>query len=588
MIYALRERIGKPELFTGRHAEISYLLRWLHNIPREISKTTALLSRRKGGKTAIMERLFNILWNENGKLIPLYIEIEDRPQWVLDLSYDYFRTIIRHYLSFKLRDPLLIKSDLSVEELWVVAEKHGVTILDSFFNTFLQFYRDRSLDLTFSSATKLPHNLAAVSGDFFVVMIDEFQYMNEYIYRDEALSNQERGLVGGYHNISESKIAPMLVSGSYVGWLRNIIGRYFIGRMRSRDINPKLSDDEGLECVFNYSRMLDIPVTGETAVLINELAHSDPFFISCIFSSDFPDFDLTDPEKVIGLLAYEIRNPGGELQKTWGEYIGKTLSKVNDRNAKRIVMFLNQEVNRNRQWTRPEIAEQLALKMSDEELEKKLKMLVSGDLISQGGNNFRYRGMQDDLLDKIFRYIFQEELENFQPHFETEYRIQMEKIIRENRSLRGRLNYYKGHITEYFIKQDLLKARRVGRRLADLVENCPKGVDFAEYESVRSQVRIKGQDTREFELDLYARPKGKPQASLVFEIKNRASGLTGRKEAEAFCEKLLMVRSIEQDERIFGVFVSVRGFTPDARKLLLDAGIMIADFQRWFGDILPE
>ncbi|MCP4701259.1 MAG: hypothetical protein GY862_31055, partial [Gammaproteobacteria bacterium] len=72
MIYALEERIGDPSLFCGRREQLDLLLDWADKIPGKISQSRALPGRRKCGKTALMQRLFNILWNRNDKVIPLY------------------------------------------------------------------------------------------------------------------------------------------------------------------------------------------------------------------------------------------------------------------------------------------------------------------------------------------------------------------------------------------------------------------------------------------------------------------------------------------------------------------------------------
>ncbi|MCP4344409.1 MAG: hypothetical protein GY795_02660, partial [Desulfobacterales bacterium] len=91
---ALKERIGEPSLFCGRKREMDLLLKWTEKIPRELSKSRALLGRRKSGKTAIMQRLFNILWNQNGRVIPFYFEVLDQDQWLLDFCDKYYRTFI--------------------------------------------------------------------------------------------------------------------------------------------------------------------------------------------------------------------------------------------------------------------------------------------------------------------------------------------------------------------------------------------------------------------------------------------------------------------------------------------------------------
>jgi predicted AAA+ superfamily ATPase len=85
MIYAFEERIGDPSLFCGRKNEMTLLMNWINKIPRKLSKSKALLGRRKSGKTAIMQRLFNILWNQNGRIVPFYFEVRDQNRWLLGM-----------------------------------------------------------------------------------------------------------------------------------------------------------------------------------------------------------------------------------------------------------------------------------------------------------------------------------------------------------------------------------------------------------------------------------------------------------------------------------------------------------------------
>ena len=111
MIYALEERIGEPRLFCGRKREMELLLNWVSKIPKKLSKFRALLGRRKSGKTAIMQRLFNILWNRDSSVVPFYFEVQDQNRWLLHFSEDYFRTFLSQYLSFLTRTPLPWNND---------------------------------------------------------------------------------------------------------------------------------------------------------------------------------------------------------------------------------------------------------------------------------------------------------------------------------------------------------------------------------------------------------------------------------------------------------------------------------------------
>jgi len=91
MIYAIEERIGDPSLFCGRKREMEMLLNWTNRIKIKRAKSKALLGRRKSGKTAIMERLFNIIWNQNDGIVPLYFEVQDKNINLLDFANDYIK-----------------------------------------------------------------------------------------------------------------------------------------------------------------------------------------------------------------------------------------------------------------------------------------------------------------------------------------------------------------------------------------------------------------------------------------------------------------------------------------------------------------
>jgi hypothetical protein len=43
MNYALEERIGNPDLFTGRKEELAYFLKWINDIKERKSQSTAVL-----------------------------------------------------------------------------------------------------------------------------------------------------------------------------------------------------------------------------------------------------------------------------------------------------------------------------------------------------------------------------------------------------------------------------------------------------------------------------------------------------------------------------------------------------------------
>ena len=103
MDYAKEERIGNPALFTGRKEELAYFLKWINDIKERKSMSTAIMARRKMGKTAILERLFNVTFYKNDRVIPFYYEIKEVKMWIVDFCVDFFLTFIYHYIAFKSR-----------------------------------------------------------------------------------------------------------------------------------------------------------------------------------------------------------------------------------------------------------------------------------------------------------------------------------------------------------------------------------------------------------------------------------------------------------------------------------------------------
>jgi hypothetical protein len=439
MTYALKERIGDPSLFCGRKKEMTLLLDWAEKIPREISKSRAMLGRRKSGKTAIMQRLFNILWDKQGEVIPFYFEVLDFDQWLLDFADEYYRMFISQYLSFITRTPLAFDN-----KPWKMSELQDMArtikndnVLKSI-ETFQEYYNAEKVHQAMNWAFNSPTRLSGMENFFFLVMIDEIQFMTKHIFWDKEYKVSAHNLPGVFHGLVEMKTAPMLVSGSYVGWMTQMIHDQFKGgRLKQTEISPKLTFDEGMEAVYRYGEYYEADLTDESAYAINVLTQSDPFYISCLFRSDWPERDFTMIEGVTAALAYEIKNRKGELFGTWSEYIYATIKEVNDVYAKKILLFLSRE--RHKECTRTEISNYIGGKLTNGQLEARLKVLEYGDLITRGTSNFRYSGIPDDILDLIFRELYQEEIDQVKPNIGSELASKVKELEKDKKSLQGAL-----------------------------------------------------------------------------------------------------------------------------------------------------
>lgn len=254
------------------------------------------------------------------------------------------------------RDKNLVGKLLSLEKI----RDYGVAkSIDDFVDDvdFLLQHREvgGSHDLMWKTAYSAPHRFAERFDKRFLVILDEFQHIASYIYPDPHYQTCPiETLAGSFHSLSESKIAPLLVTGSYVGFLVMLISKYLqAGRLKQIRISPYLTKNEGLEAVYKYAEFYNEPINNATAAQINELCMSDPFFISGVIQSEFDDKDLTNSEGVINTVHYEISDRNSEMSNTWNEYLQLTLQRINDKNAKNIWLHLSKDAQR--YWTANEI-----------------------------------------------------------------------------------------------------------------------------------------------------------------------------------------------------------------------------------------
>ena len=605
MIYGLEERIGNPALFCGRTREMTLLMNWIDLIPKKLAKSRALLGRRKSGKTAIMQRLFNILWNRQGPVIPFYFEVLDQPQCLLDFSDRYFRTFLSHYVSFKTRTPVN-KGNTPWE--WPVLNEmlrdlNNTIILREvgFFQDHLaQEHEHNTIQLAFGA----PAAFTGYDDVSFVVMIDEIQYMTEYLFYDRACTLQAQRLPGAFHGLVELKYAPMLVSGSYVGWMRQMMQDIFVGgRLRGTPFSPRLTSAEGMQAVYGYAEHFEIPLTEPLAFAINLLTQSDPFYIATLLSSEWEERDFSTQEGVIQTFAHEILDRNGELFKAWGEYINNTVKAINDIYGKKILLYLSRE--REQERTREDIREHIGWPPDkDRELEEKLRTFQYGDLITQGHTNFHYQGIADDVLDVIFRTLYQFEIERVEPDIPAELAARIHQLEDDKKSLQGALNELKGRMLELVVWRELNTCRKAGNVVTNFASRLrpisaiehPKGLQHvvelcgaATFTSIWQNFYLQApEQSASLQVDVLADGEDEQGCwALVFEMKNRdAKHPPTVDEAQLFITKAAIVRRLlEQKELplrfICPVYLSAKGFTPEVETFLHQHGILTTDLETW-------
>jgi len=568
MQYPLTEQIGIPELLTGREKEFRLINKWLSKIPERMSKSRVIAARRKSGKTAFIQRIFNHLWSENGAVIPFYLDIPDNEIWLPEFAIKYYCAFASQYISFLERDASLVTSHFSLEEI----REYGIA------KSIKMFIRDtdllqegKHLDLMWETASSAPHRFAVIYNLRFVVMLDEFQHITQYIYRNEACTGKPiESMAGSYLSLSESKVAPMLVTGSYPGMLIKILGKYLKGgRLSHTEMSPYLTTAEGLQAVYKYAQFGGESITNETAAQINELCMADPFFISCVFQNDYEGKDMSTSEGVIAAVNYEVTSRDSQMSGTWNEYILMSLERLNGPDTKQLLLHLSKY--NDRYWTPHELKKKLPLESEPDEIQHKLVILAESDLIERGGSDIDFRGLHDGSLNLILRHRFEKEIDGFEPDFKPEFQQQIAELTLKNRKLQGMLNNLSGKMAEY----QLATAMR-SRKHFVLTEFFSEVKDTTRLNltAVKERVLVQREDGKGGEIDIVA--KSDCGRTILVEVK-KTETKSGLQAVTDFKEKTETYCRCFPAETVLPAFLSLGGFTFDAEVFCRAHGIAMAD-----------
>lgn len=572
MQYPLQEQIGDPELFVGRAKEFQNFGKWIEKIPKRLSKSRVILARRKSGKTAFVQRLFNQLWSENGAVIPFFFDLGENKHWLPDLAKKYYRAFASQYISFVERDAELVQKPLSLEKIREYGLAKSIRFFVDDVDSLIQDEKTPGYGLMWDTASAAPHRFAAVHDKRFLVILDEFQNFAQYVYRDEACERAlDETMPGSYHSLSESKIAPMLVTGSYVGWLLEISGKYLqAGRLSRWMMTPYLTPEEGLRAVYTYAEVYDEPITNETALLINELCLSDPFFISCVMQSNYEDRDLTTTEGVINTVNYEITNRQSELSETWREYLEATLDRINSVYAKNMLLHLSEHADR--YWTPRELKAELQLDDLDlNEIKQELVILAESDMIDRGVSDIDFRGLQDGTLNLVLRNRFEKEINNFVPDWKGEFHEQIKALQKENQRLQGMLSNLSGQMAEFQLAMSFRSKKRFA--LSAYFEGL-QDTTRLNIIHVQHRVSLQRENGKRLELDVVA--ESDDGRVVVVEVKKTKDPIN-KTDIEDFLDKLQVYATHFPDKTILPAFLSLGGFTQPAAQLCTERGIGTAE-----------
>ncbi len=570
LTYALAEEIGDPDLFVGRKKEMARLLKWAQGTKPRLSKSMGILSRRKKGKTALLQRFFNILYTRNDRqLIPFYYRIPEERLPKSQFADGFYRRLLTQYFAFTTRTPELVNQVLSYGELEELAasDRHAANDLRRMRETL-----ERSPAQAWLYAREAGHRISQLNEVRILQILDEFQYLNRWIVSDDDASNVEL-LCHSYMGAAESKVSPQIVAGSYIGWLgailRHMTGRYLEWHLES------FTGEEALQAVYNYAYAYRAPITGDTATYLAEVAGNDPFYIAATIYNRAEEKDLTSREGVRAALALETILGKGEIARVWREYLLAAFAEVNDTNARKIVLYLAAHEPEERD--RDQIRADLKLDMTDQQLEERLHKLVKADILAEGSSNFRYRGLGDPIFAMVFRRIYGEEIER------VSAKVIEDDFKSELATVKGQVAVHKGVAAEYKVRYRLLAASLAGADLADIVteprpdNRPPFGGTLGPFSSIRKAHFYLDQE-RHVEADLHAISELSDGIDLIVEVKDWKREPTTEAVGRFVQIKEALAGHLERPTRF--LFYSESGLGEKPAAMLSGAGIGILDPER--------
>ncbi len=568
LTYALAEEIGDPDLFVGRKKEMARLLKWAEGTKRRISLSTGILSRRKKGKTALLQRFFNILYTRNDpQLIPFYFRIPEERLAKTLFAESFYRRLLTQYFGFTLRRSELIDQVLSLSELTELAEGDPPVAADI---RRMEEILQRFPGQAWGHARDAGHRISSARNVRIIQILDEFQYMNRWIAADQDLENREE-LCYSYMGTAESKFSPQIVAGSYIGWLGAIL-RHMTGRYQEWQLES-LADGEALEAVYNYAYTYRVPITDETAPYIAEVAGNDPFYIAATIRNRVEEKDLTTEDGVRAALALETVPGKGEIARVWNEYLWDAFARVNDTNARKVVLYLAAHEPEER--GRDQILADLELDLTDQELEERLHKLVKADILADGSSNFHYRGLGDRIFAMVFRRIYGVEIERVSSAaIEDDFKRQLDTARRQAAR-------YKGQAAEFKVRYRLQAASLRGATLADIVTGppLPPGEPQAtsaldRFATIR-KARFYLDQEASVEVDVHAASERADGIDLMIEVKDWQKEVT-RDVVRRFIEvKEALAGHLERQTAF--LFYSETGLRQELAAMLAEAGILILD-----------
>jgi predicted transcriptional regulator len=417
------------EEFTDRVEILRELTDWVKNIQRMTAPSTAIISPRRMGKTVLLDRLVNtVFFKPEFRVAPFYFRIKREDATLRDFLLEYATTFFRQFIAYCHQDPTLYQNKrIKLKNLLDYSSEHkAVSLAKEFIEDFLEVYEDDgeySARNHWDNFVCLPEQLASYSGIRVAVIIDEFQDMKFYIHdvekkhldqiREKRLTHPElqgTNLTATYDRQSQSRKAPMLVSGSAVTLVfRTVMGGPLGGRFGFKYLKP-LSIPDGAALLQILLPLYDPQnqITPENALYASAQTGGHPYYIYCLSISEYESKKFDNPASIDQLISYEIEQ--GKIYGFWQTHFEDNRKHINADNdeelGKKIIYYFTKYNNQ------PVDIKEIAnkLKVPKKAVQEKIEKLYLADLVYRSAA--KYYTFNDICLMRFIKFVYEQDLES--------------------------------------------------------------------------------------------------------------------------------------------------------------------------------
>jgi predicted transcriptional regulator len=488
--------------FTDRVELLRELETWIKNVRYKRSGSTSIISPRRLGKTVLLERLVNIVFfKPEYKVAPIFFNLGIEKVTLRAFITQYVETFFRQYIAYCLQEPKLYKaSQISMKKLiGIETHNNDVKNAQEHLRNCITYIETNHYDSDINHwkhVVRLPELVASSSDTYAAIIIDEFQEMKFTVYNtsdEKLIAYQAKGLLtdqaatdltGSYRRMSQSRVAPMLVSGSAVTMIfKTVMGGPLGGRFGFRYVKP-LSIPDGVTLLYHLIRIYrsDLSIQPEMAFYTSSQVGGHPYYLYCLVTSLFEqNFDSRDV--IDTLIHYEITK--GKIFGFWQTHFQNNRHYINEDNdqelGKKIIYHFIQYNNQ------PVEIEEIAtqLKVSKKIVEEKIEKLYLADLVWR--TEGRYFSFNDICLMRYIKFVYEQDLKD------------IDKI---DLSLQSKYNVLKGRFLENVVQVTMMKFNHEeihGEWLGK------KGMIELPLFDVVDTRQVKATTTKSYQIDVFAR-----------------------------------------------------------------------------------